>query len=149
MTEISVQIRAVGIPVEWCRLNGVRHLGISSRTDVVDLVSTERATAEFSATVEVVEKATGRDFRGPYVFGRVGERFLYLNWGSRSAHGWATGKGGRVKLQLGFVGPIDLEAALSGSTLIADLVLGTPKGTPVFATVRAPVLTWRASDGLR
>ena len=146
MTDISIRVSAKGMPSEWCRAHGVAHLGISRGTEILDLVSTQEPTAEFHATAEVIDKPSGRDFRGPYVFGKVGERFLYLNWGTQTAHGWTSGAGGRTKLQLGFISPADLEEALLGRPLVAELTLGTEAGRPAFATVKAPVLQWSLED---
>jgi hypothetical protein len=130
------------MPSEWCRQHGVAHLGISRGKEIVDVISTQEPTAEFRATVDVIDKPSGRDFRGPYVFGKLGERFLYLNWGTQTARGWISGQGGRTKLQLGFVSPTDLDQAVLGRTLVAELILATDAGRPAFATVKAPVLQW-------
>ncbi len=146
MTDISIRVSGARMPTDWCRLHGIVHLGISRGAEVIEVVSTQEPTAEFHATAEVVDKPSGRDFRGPYVFGKLGERFLYLNWGTRTARGWSGGGGGRTKLQLGFVLPADLEQALLGRTLVAELTLGTEAGRPAFATVKAPVLQWRLED---
>lgn len=146
MTDILIEVSATHMPTEWCRLHGVAHLGISRRAEVLDIVSTEESGARFRATVDVIDKPAGWDFRGPYVFGKPGERFLYLNWGSRTVHGWHSGNGGRIKLHLGFVSHADLEAAIAGGTLVAELTLCNEAGEPRFATVRAPALVWRLDD---
>jgi Family of unknown function (DUF5990) len=144
MTEIAVRIRARNMPSSWCRERGVSHLGVSRAKEVVDAVCTEEPEADYQLTVDVVRKPEGVDFRGPYVFGRRGERFLYLNWGRRTDDGWASGEGsGRVKLQLLPIDATLIESALEGGTLVADLDLSNDKGGPVYATVRAPKLTWR------
>ena len=96
--------------------------------------------------MDVIDKPTGRDFRGPYVFGRPGERFLYLNWGTQTARGWTRGDGGRTKLQFGFISEDDLEAALLGRGLVAELTLSSESGRPALATVKVPLLRWRLDD---
>jgi hypothetical protein len=136
MTEIAVRINAHNLPTTWCREHGVTQLGLSRAKEIVGGVPTDQPDAEFTLTVDVVRKADSLDFRGPHVFGRPGERFLYLNWTG------GTG-GGRIKLQLV---PIDtelIEPALTGGTLVADLNLTGSKGGPVYASVRPPTLTWR------
>src|SRR5262245_7427821 len=136
MTEIAVHINARNLPSAWCRANGVTHLGLSRAKEIVGPVSTDEAEAEFDLTVDVVDKPAGHDFRGPYVFGKPGERFLYLNWTGGSG-------AGRIKLQLL---PIDeklIEDAREGGTLVADLELTSAKGGPVYASVRPPTITWR------
>lgn len=139
MTEIAVRVHAHNMPTDWCRDHGVTQLGLSRAKEVVAAVSTDHAAADFDLTVDVVSKPAGLDFRGPHVFGRPGERFLYLNW--TCAPG-GTG-GGRVKLQLAHADPELVESALTGGTLVADLDLTSTKGGPVYASVRPPALTWR------
>lgn len=45
------------------------------------LVRADAAEAEWRTTVDVVKRQDGRDFRGPAVHGKAGERFLCLTWG--------------------------------------------------------------------
>ena len=146
MTEVSIKVSATGMPSDWCRLHGITHLGISHRSEVLDVASTQEHGAQFRASVDVIDTPTGWDFRGPYVFGKRGERFLYLNWGSRTAHGWITGDGGRIKLQLGFISQVDLEASLTGRTLMSELILSNEAGRPICATVKAPAMVWTIDD---
>lgn len=136
MTEIAVHINARNLPSAWCRANGVTHLGLSRGKEIVGAVSTDRPEAEFDLTVDVVRKPDAFDFRGKYVFGKPGERFLYLNWTGGSG-------AGRIKLQLLPVDGKLIEDALDGGTLVADLELTSGKGGPVYASVRPPALTWR------
>ncbi|GAB3399181.1 DUF5990 family protein [Flindersiella endophytica] len=136
MTEIAVHINARNLPSAWCRDHGVTSLGLSRAKEVVGAVSTDEPEAEFDLTVDVVRKPDALDFRGPCVFGKPGERFLYLNWTGGSGSG-------RIKLQLVPVDATLVEAALEGGRLVADLDLTGPKGGPVYASVRPPALTWR------
>jgi hypothetical protein len=139
MTEIAVRIHAHNLPTAWCRDHGVTHLGLSRAKEIVAAVPTDQPGAEFELTVDVVRKADSLDFRGPHVFGRPGERFLYLNWTGGPG---STGTG-RIKLQLVPIEPNLVERALDGGALVADLDLTSTKGGPVYASVRAPALTWR------
>jgi Family of unknown function (DUF5990) len=150
MAEILVRVRARNMPSVWCREHGISHLGISRAKQVVDAVPTEESGAVYELTVDVVTKPEapdGIDFRGPYVFGRKGERFLYLNWGCRTDDGWTSGTGGgRIKLQLLTIDATLIESALAGGVLLADLDLSNETGGPVYATVRAPRLTWQITS---
>ena len=145
MAEIVVRVHARNMPSAWCRERGVTHLAVSRAKQVVDAVPTEEPGAEYQLTVDVVRTPEGLDFRGPYVFGGRGERFLYLNWGCRTDDdGWTSGDGGgRVKLQLLPIEATLIESAIDGGVLVADLDLQNDKGGPVYATVREPTLTWR------
>lgn len=134
------------MPSEWCAANGVAQIGISRLKDVLDVVSTQASGASFRLTVDAIEKPAGWDFRGPYVYGKLGERFLYVCWGRQTVHGWMSENGGRTKLQLGFISQDQLDAALAGRVLVADLTLSNDRGKPALATVRAPTLVWRLGD---
>jgi len=81
------------------------------------------------------------DFRGPAVYGRRGERFLYLTWGSpgrTSISSWATFR--RAKLMLDRVDPAMVAAAdEDGRGLLATVVLTDERGGPsVPAWIRRP-----------
>jgi mannose-6-phosphate isomerase-like protein (cupin superfamily) len=78
------------------------------------------------------------DFRGPYVHGRRGERFVYLSWQAAGA-----GMFRRAKLMLDQV-PVDVLAQAEAGSLRADVLLAMPDGSPVCAAVRPPAITWSA-----
>ncbi|GAA5010387.1 DUF5990 family protein [Actinopolymorpha pittospori] len=107
----------------------------------IDIVSTQEDSAKFELTVDVIDGPDGLDFRGPYVQGRKGERFLYLNWGQAGADGWTGVR--RAKLQLLTIDRSLVEAAMGGSVLTADLSLSDARGAPATASVRSPLLRWR------
>lgn len=143
MSELRIRIDGRNMPRDWCREHGVTHVGITRAKEVIDVVSTEEEAAVFTLAVDVVRKDDGLDFRGPYVNGRRGERFLYLNWGHLAADDQWGGGVRRVKLQLLLVDPALVETGLDGRVLVGDLDLSDAQGTPVCATVRAPRLRWR------
>lgn len=141
MTEVRIRILGHDMPTTWCTEHGVPQLGISRRNEVIDLVSTREDSAEFDLSVDVIDGPDGLDFRGAYVQGRRGERFLYLNWGRVGADGWTGVR--RVKLQLLTIDRSLVEAALGGGVLTADLRLSEADGAPATASVRSPLLRWR------
>ncbi|MFF9915424.1 DUF5990 family protein [Streptomyces sp. NPDC013457] len=78
-----------------------------------------------------------RDFRGPYVQGRRGARFLYLTWGEVPAGGAFT-MFRRAGLLLG-----DLPAqAVERGSAEARLGLTDACGMPLCASVRPPRVRW-------
>jgi hypothetical protein len=119
-----MRVRIVG--TELPRLPGVT-VGVQRGRDTVDAVGGDAATAVFEVEVDV----RGDDFRGPYVHGRPGDRFLYLVW-ERDGE-----MVGRAKLML----TPDLAAheAVTGTVGLTD-----GKGGPLCAAVRPPVITWSA-----
>jgi hypothetical protein len=144
MTDLPIRILGRNMPSDWCLAHEVPHLGLSKAKEVVSVVPTTEPEAAFELTVDAVRKPDGLDFRGPYVFGRKGERFLYLNWGRDTGEDWTSVKGGgRIKLQLLTIDEQVVESTLAGGgVLVADLDLTGKGGGPVFASVRAPALTW-------
>ena len=80
----SVPMRIVGRRLpgsSWSGRHGI-HVGVQRGTEVVGLVTGDAADAVFDIDLEVVADGNGEpDFRGPYVHGRRGERFVYLSWG--------------------------------------------------------------------
>jgi hypothetical protein len=83
------------------------------------------------------------DFRGPYISGPPGGRFIYLSWGVVEKPG-SFEMFRRAKIMLDGV-PADVmtEAQVSG-VLVARLGLTDPKGHPTCAAVRPPLIEWTA-----
>src|SRR5258707_7722563 len=86
----TAQLRIVGrrLPgASWSGRHGI-HVGGQRGAEVVGLVIGDAADAVFDIDLEVVADTDGEpDFRGPYVHGRRGERFLYLSWGEVDGDG--------------------------------------------------------------
>lgn len=83
------------------------------------------------------------DFRGPYVHGKPGDRFLYLNWGTVAADG-SFSLFRRAKLSLSGVDETLVAKALRGAGVLACTVnLTDAKGHPLGARVRPPGIAWR------
>ncbi len=113
------------------------HVGVQCRSDVVDWTPGDAARAEFEFEIELVHKPEGFDFRGPYVHGKRGARFLYLSWGDLSPDGgWTMFR--RAKLLLA-----DLDATLLAADRIEGaLRLTDGRGGPRCASVRPPDIAW-------
>lgn len=106
------------------RLPGVT-VGVQRGRDTVGAMASDTTSVVFDLEIGV----EGTDFRGPYVHGRPGERFLYLVW-ERNGEMFR-----RAKLML----TPDLAGhdALTGSLSLTDA-----RGGPVCAAVRPPAITW-------
>lgn len=121
------------------------HVGVQCRADAVDLVPGDAAEATFEFDVDVLPADNGAwDFRGPYVHGQRGGRFLYLAWGDVPPGGeFAMFR--RAKLHLSSLDPALIAAAASADHhLVARLTLTDAKGGPRCASVRPPAITWSA-----
>ena len=144
MTTLKMQIVGQSLQGrQFACYHGV-YLGIQRRAEVIDVVPGDAVEAVFQLTIEVVPDAAGGfDFRGPYVHGKRGERFLYLSWGDLSADGtFAMFR--RAKLHLSGLDPSDVAHAVeTGGTLEGRLGLTDAKGGPLCASVRPPRINWR------
>jgi hypothetical protein len=90
------------------------YVGIQRRNEVIDLVPGDASKAVFDFQIEL-EKAGGKfEFRGPFVHGKKGDRFLYLSWGELAKNGEFT-MFRRAKLLLNNIKSEDLAGALSSS----------------------------------
>jgi len=119
------------------------HVGLQGRGDVTGLVNGDAVSATW--TVECNLTVPDFDVRGPDISGRVGERFIYLSWGSVDASGHFA-MFGRTKLMLDSVDPSVLTAASQdGNKLVGSLGLTTQDGRPVYAAVRPPAINWTIS----
>jgi hypothetical protein len=108
------------------------HVGVQRGRDVVDLVSSAAAVAEFAFDVDV---RNGR-FTGPYVHGKGDERFVYLSWGEIVGGTFTMFR--RAKLQLDSLDP----ATCDGRSVEGRLGLTDDRGDPRCASVRPPTITW-------
>ncbi|MHB8574079.1 MAG: DUF5990 family protein [Dehalococcoidia bacterium] len=124
------------------------YLGIQRAREVVDLAPGDADAAVFDFSVDVVlDTVGGVDFRGPYVHGRRGERFIHLSWGELKADaGFAMFR--RAKLHLSALDRQDVERVLMpGALLEATLELTDARGGPVCASLRPPQVRWQATAG--
>jgi hypothetical protein len=98
--------------------------------------------ARFDLEVRLAGDGTPDDVRGPYVFGRKGDRFLYLAWVSPAGDGgWEIVR--RAKIHPAAVPPATWsEAVAGGGVLEVTLPLTDRCGAPRCATVD-DVCRWR------
>jgi len=142
-----MQIEIVGrnLPGRSCgpRYNNI-YVGIQRRREVLDLVPGDANSARWNFDCETTERADGVDFRGPYIQGKPGERFIYLSWGTVSE----TGKFEmfrRAKLQLNAVDADTLRrAVLENARLVVAVNLTDNKGNPACAVLNPPQIAWSA-----
>jgi hypothetical protein len=145
---VPVQIRIVGtdLPGRDCppghNFPGYAnvHVGIQTKRRPPELLDLQPGDAtKVIWTVDCDVK--GSDVRGPYIQGRPGDRFIYLNWVSVDGDGHME-MFRRAKLMLDGV-PADVlaEAARSG-VLVGRLGLTAGAGQPLCAAVRPPAIEW-------
>ena len=119
------------------------HVAVQVGKEPVGLVRGDADSARWEIEVRTVIAEGGVDLRGPAVFGKRGERFLYLTWGDVAAGG-SFAMFRRAKLMIGDIEPELLAAAArDGGVLIASLSLTDERGGPRCARVKPPVIRWR------
>ena len=120
------------------------HVGIQLGRDPADLVRADAAEARWETDVDVVASTDGRDFRGPAVQGRKGERFLYLTWGDVGPDGGFE-MFRRAKLMLDRIDADLMDAAVATGSLTAVVDLTGGDGGPRCARVDPPAVVWSAA----
>jgi hypothetical protein len=136
-----MDVRIVGVSLPAPVFDGHEILvGMQRGRDVVSPRPVEGTSMTFAAELEVAVTAAGVDYRGPWVQGKRGDRFLYLCWGHDSTHGFAGFR--RAKLMLGVLDPAEMASAPDGAALEGRLSLVDPRGGPVCAAVRPPAIRW-------
>ena len=116
------------------------HVGMQTKRrppELLDLQPGDAAEATWTIDCEV----DGSDIRGPYIQGRPGERFIYLNWGSVDGDG-RMDMFRRAKLMLADVPDDVLAKAATMGVLVGRLGLSDAKGQPLCAAVRPPSIEW-------
>lgn len=137
-----MDVRIIGEPLPASDFDGARvRAGMQRGRDVVSPRPLAGTSMTFEAELDVVITEAGVDYRGPWVQGRRGDRFLYLCWGHEGAHGFEGFR--RAKLMLGVLDPAEMAAAPDSAVLEGRLSLVDKRGGPVCAAVRPPSIRWR------
>lgn len=117
------------------------HVGIQIRTDAAQLVRADAPEANWETDVEVVQKGSLLDFRGPAVQGKAGDRFIYLTWGNVDPDdGFQMFR--RAKLMLHRIDPTLMNSAAAAGRLAAEVDLTDDHGGPRCARVDPPAVEW-------
>lgn len=149
-TELQLHIEGHSLPGRQCWTRNHVHIGVQRRSEVIDLVPGDATVAAFDLTAQVLTiDRSELDFRGLFVHGKRGDRFLYLSWVEMPPSGDPE-MFARIKL---FLGDIDqqllINAVNSGHTLFGSLALSTVPGTQVSGGVRPPNVRWGLSGDTR
>jgi len=125
------------------------HIGLQRQKAAVDLFRGDAENIGWVFEIEsTVSNGSEIDFRGPYVHGTPGERFIYLSWGDVGADGTFT-MFRRAKVMLNAVEPRLLQMASAGRTLSGSFSLTEARGRggPLCTTLRPPLIEWTVSLG--
>ena len=96
--------------------------------------------------LEATPVASGAaDYRGPYLSGPPGGRFIYLSWGIVDEPG-SFQMFRRPKLMFDGIPAGVMAAARRSGVLVGRLGLTDPTGHPICAAVRPPLIEWTAAS---
>ena len=142
--ELTLVLHCQNLPGTECDgRTGVR-LGTQKGKEVIEDVPADSAEVIFTMPMRVHSHSqTGQsDFRGPFVQGKVGERFIYLCWGVRAGTEWDGFR--RAKLPLHHINPKLLRQALQAEKPIhVFLDMTDEKGGPLTASIKEDAIEWR------
>jgi hypothetical protein len=151
---MRIRIEGTDLPGLHCgpspdRPDGHRnvYVGVQRRAhpaELLDLTAGDAKAAVWNLDCIVTSGQDGYDLRGPYIQGPRGGRFIYLSWGTVDDHAAFT-MFRRAKLWLEAVDPAVIEAAVNQGVLVGRLGLTDAHGHPLCASVRPPVIEWRAA----
>jgi hypothetical protein len=153
----TVQIRIEGenLPGSSCGPSPERpeghfniHVGVQrrgKRDELLELTPGDVPAVSWTLDATVTERPDGStDLKGPYIQGPPGGRFIYLSWGTVDQPGeFALFR--RAKLWLEAVPPQVLASAAERGVLVGRLGLTGPRGNPLCAAVRPPMIEWSAA----
>jgi hypothetical protein len=140
-----VEIEGTRLPGRACPGYENIHVGLGIQREPRDLVPGDAASAHWRLEVGVLHDAAGIDFRGKFVHGPRGDRFLYLNWGTVAPDGTFT-LFRRAKLILSAIAPeLVAEALDRGAAMVGTVNLTDAKGWPLCARVRPAAIGWRVA----
>ena len=128
-------IRGHDLPGLTCGDYSDVHVGIQHKREPVELIAADAESVTWTVDIEVRETDHGRDFRGPAVQGKRGERFVYLTWGELPGGPETYAMFRRAKLMLAELP--------EGAEAVADVHLTDDGGMPRCARLLPPALTWR------
>jgi len=107
-------------------------------------VTRDAIVFDLSIQLKEAKMATAPDFTGPFVQGKPGERFIYVNWGQSA--GDATSQWTRrAKVWLRDITPANVdELRRKPGAILTAVVNGTGRdGTPVCASTNVVDRMWR------
>lgn len=119
-------------------------LGIQFKKEIREETSTQVEEKIFNLQVKVAEGKDGQpNFTGPYVFGKTGDKFLYLVWFMKTSIGNEGFR--RAKIKLNELSWEQIRRALSlQSPIRAKISLRDAKGGPVCASLKPPYIHWES-----
>lgn len=118
-------------------------MGVQRKNKPGELIG--QVSADVDSVIWEVEalpvSSEGGDFRGPYISGPPGGRFIYLAWGVVEEPG-SFEMFRRAKVMFDGIPGEVLAAAQESGVLVGRFGLTDPKGNPTCAAMRPPLIEW-------
>ena len=119
-------------------------LGIQRKQEILEETPATHKEKIFKVQVKLSEGKNGQpNFTGAYVFGKTGDKFLYLVWFIKTSMGNEGFRRAKIKLQ-------DLSwkqirrAIVRQDPIRARIILTDAKGGPICASVKPPYIEWES-----
>jgi hypothetical protein len=149
-----IEIEGTNLPGRSCHPNGAGegygniHVGLGLQQHPIELFPGDAPTTRWRVEVRAMRSDDGLfDFRGRFVHGPRGDRFLYLNWVNVMPDG-SPRLFRHAKVALAGIDPRLVEHAVNiGGGLACTVNLTDAQGNPSCARFRPPDVAWRVIDG--
>lgn len=122
------------------------YLGIQKQQEILEETPMSASEKAFLIPVKTSEGKDGSpNFTGPYVFGKTGDKFLYLVWFTKTVVGDQRFRRAKIKLR-------DLSwssihyAREQQVPITARIQLTDAKGGPICASLKPPYIEWQQVD---
>jgi hypothetical protein len=145
--ELTLILHCRHLPGTECAGKSEVRLGIQKGTEVIEDVPADTEEVRFTVPLRILQntQTAQTDFRGPFVQGKAGDRFLYLSWGQRQGERFDMFR--RAKFPLRHLDrPRIAEALKSGKPVEAFVDMTDPKGMPLTATIHEESFQWREKN---
>lgn len=139
--EITIQLRCHSFPGRRFDSFENVHLGVQRKQEIVEETAGDAGYKVFDLPVFFDKNKAGMpDFKGEFVHGKLGDRFLYLVWFDKKAEGNVMFR--RAKISLQHLAQTALQTAIdTGLPIVAEISLTDRKGGPVCAGLKGVVWT--------
>jgi uncharacterized protein DUF5990 len=151
---MQIRIEGIDLPGSSCGPSPDRpgghhgiHVGVQRKsrpTELLGLTPGDAEAVSWTLECDVAPHGNGYDVKGPYISGTPESRWIYLNWVMVDDGSEAT-MFRRAKLLLSAVPDGVMRSALQQGVLVGQVHLTDPRGNPVCAAIRPPVIEWRAA----
>lgn len=149
-----IEIEGTNLPGRSCHPSGAGesygniHVGLGLHQQPIELFPGDAPSTRWRVEVRATRSDDGSyDFRGRFVHGPRGDRFLYVNWVNVMPDG-SPRLFRRAKVTLTAIDPCLVERAMAtGNALACTVNLTDAKGNPSCARFRPADITWRVVDG--